>query len=363
MADQKMDVWALTEWDRPLEKMRQPMPTIAGSDVLLRVTHAGVCHSDLHTAEGFYDVGKGQRFYVKDRGITLPRALGHEICGEVVAVGPDVVAVGAVRAVELGSRQIVYPWLGCAACTRCRQEQDNLCAAQRGLGTLQDGGFAEYVVVPHPKYLVDLGALDPAVACTFGCSGITTLSAVRKVLPLPPDEPVLLIGAGGLGLAAIAVLRSQGHRAIVSADISDDKLAGALAAGASKTVNTAVNTARDAILAATGGPVLAVIDFVNSSATAALVNDGLVAKGATWVQVGVMGGSVELSLVGNIFKGLTIHSNITGNLADLHALVDLAKAGKIDPVPIQKMPWDEVNAAMGLLKAGKVTGRVVLVKK
>ncbi|EFX06291.1 alcohol dehydrogenase [Grosmannia clavigera kw1407] len=356
MADQ-MDVWALTEWDKPLQKMRLPKPTLQGRDVLLRVTHAGVCHSDLHTAEGFYDVGKGQRFYVKDRGITLPRALGHEICGEVVAVGPDV----AAGSLAVGSRQIVYPWLGCAACTRCRQEEDNLCAAQRGLGTLQHGGFAEYVVVPDPKYLVDLGSLDPAVACTFGCSGITTLSAVGKVMPLPPDEPVLLIGAGGLGLAAISVLRSYGHRAIVSADISDEKLDGARAAGASQTVNTAGPDAATKILAATGGPVLAVIDFVNSSATAALVN-GLVAKGAKWVQVGVMGGSLELSLVGNIFKGLTISSNITGNLADLHALVKMAKDGKLAPVPVQKMDWNDVNEAMGLLKAGKVTGRVVLVK-
>ncbi|KAH7134502.1 alcohol dehydrogenase [Dactylonectria estremocensis] len=355
MAD-LMDVWALTEWDKPLQKIRQPIPIPKATEVVVRVTHAGLCHSDLHTAEGFYDMGGGQRFYVKDRGIKLPVALGHEILGEVAAVGPD------VGFVSIGSRQIVYPWLGCGSCTRCIQEEDNLCAAQKGLGTLQNGGFAEFVVVPHPKYLIDLGHLDPAVACTYGCAGITTLSAVSKVMPLPPDEPVLLIGAGGLGLAAISVLQAFGHKFIVTADINDKSLAAATAAGATRTVNTSGSCPSKDILAATNGPVLAVIDFVNNSGTAGLV-PSLVAKGAKWVQVGVMGGSIELSLVANIFKGLTIYSNITGNLDELRRLVQLAQEGKLSPVPILKMDWDSVNEAMDLLKAGKVSRRIVLVKQ
>jgi propanol-preferring alcohol dehydrogenase len=354
MAEQ-MDVWALIEWDKPLQKISQPIPTPKGTEVLVRVTHVGVCHSDLHTAEGFYEMGGGKRFYVKERGIKLPIALGHEILGEVAAVGPD------AGSIAVKSRQIIYPWLGCGSCTRCTQEEDNLCAAQKGLGTLQNGGFAEYVVVPHPKYLVDLGDLDPAVACTFGCSGITTLSAVSKVMPLPPDEPVLLIGAGGLGLAAISVLKAFGHKSIVSADINDEKLTAAKAAGATKTVNTSGSSAAEDILAATNGPVIAVIDFVNSSSTAKLVN-GLIGKGAKWVQVGVMGGSIDLSLVGNIFKGLTIYSNITGNLEQMRTVVQMAKEGKLGPVPVQEMEWNSVNEALDLLKAGKVTGRMVLVK-
>ena len=350
-----MDVWALTEWDTPLKKIQQPIPQPKGTEVLVRVTHAGVCHSDLHTAEGFYDLGHGERFYVKNRGIELPIALGHEILGEVAKVGPE------AGSIPVGSRQVVYPWLGCGSCTRCFQEEDNLCAAQKGLGTLRNGGFAEYVVVPHPKYLFELGDLDPAVACTFGCSGITTLNAVSKIMPLPPHEPVLLIGAGGLGLAAISVLKAYGHESIVSVDIADDKLATAAMAGATKTVNSSGPDAAKDILAATGGPVIAVIDFVNNSRTAAMVN-GLIAKGAKWVQVGVMGGSIELSLVANIFKGLTIYSNITGDLAQLQEVMRLAKDKKLSPVPVQKMPWDSVNEAMDLLKKGKVSGRVVLVK-
>ncbi|KIW80835.1 hypothetical protein Z517_07452 [Fonsecaea pedrosoi CBS 271.37] len=357
MADQmdQMDIWALTEWDTPLKKLRQTIPTPKGTEVLVKTTHVGVCHSDLHTAEGFYDMGGGKRFYVKQRGIELPVALGHEILGEAAAVGPE------VDSIVIGQRYIVYPWIGCGTCGRCLQEKYNLCAGQRALGVLQNGGFAEYVLVPHPKFLIDLGNLDPMVACTYGCSGITTLSSVNKLMPLPPDEPVLLVGAGGLGLAAISVLKSFGHEFIVSADISDDKLAAAAAAGATKTVNTSGPSAAEDILAATNGPVTAVIDFVNNTATARMVND-LVGKGARWVQVGVMGGSLELSLVANIFKGLAIYSNITGSLDELRSIVKIAKEGKLPAVPIQKMPWDSVNEAMDLLKAGKASGRIVLTK-
>ncbi len=320
----QMDLWALTEWNTPLKKIQKPIPQPQGTEVLIKVTHAGVCHSDLHFAEGFYDIGGGKRLFVKDRGVQLPVALSHEILGEVAKVGPD------AGSIPVGSQQVVYPWLGCGSCTRCSQGEDNLCAAQRGLGTLRDGGFAEYVIVPHPKYLFELGDLDPAVACTFGCSGITTLSAVSKVLPLPPDEPVLLIGAGGLGLAAISMLKAYGHKAIVSVDIDDEKLAVATAAGATQTVNSSKPEVGKNILAAIGGPVIAVIDFVNNSTTAAMVN-GLLAKGAKWVQVGVMGGSIELSLVGNIFRGLTIYSNITGNSGASTASHAACKGGKTEP--------------------------------
>ena len=215
--------------------------------------------------------------------------------------------------------------------------------------------------MPHPKYLFEVGDLDPAVACTLGCSGITTLNAVSKVMPLPPSEPVLLIGGGGLGVAAIAMLKSYGHASIVSVDIADDKLVAARVAGATKTVNSRSPNAIKDILGATGGPVIAVIDFVNSSSTAAMVND-VVAKGAKWVQVGIMGGSIEVSLVANIFKGLTMYSILAGSLAHLEEVVGLAKRIRLGSASVETVPWDSVNEAMDRLRTGKVAGRIVLVK-
>ena len=351
-----MDVWATVEWGKPLEKIQQPIPEPKGKEVLIKVTHCGLCHSDLHFWEGHYDLGGGKKLYVKDRGVTLPVAMGHEILGDIAKAGPE------AGEQPVGARRIVYPWLGCGNCRRCAQEEDNLCAAQRSLGIVQNGGFAEYVLVPEPRYLVDPGELDPAVACTFGCSGITTLNAVSKVMPLDPEEPIVLIGAGGLGLAAISMLQAYGHKTIISVDLGDDKLEAAKKAGATAVVNsTTADPAKD-IMTAAGGPVLAVIDFVNISKTATMVQS-ILAKGAKWVQVGVMGGQVEISLVGMILKGTTILGNLTGDPKQLREVARLGREKKLPPLPVTKMPWDEVNQAMDLLGAGKVTGRLVLVKE
>jgi propanol-preferring alcohol dehydrogenase len=135
-----------------------------------------------------------------ERGATLPRAIGHEILGRVAKLGPE------AEGVQVGDRRIVYPWIGCGHCRRCRVGDDNLCPNQRSLGVMQDGGFGSHVLVPHPRYLVDPGDVDPAVAAIFGCSGITVLGAIRKAMPFEPDDPIALVGAGGLGLAAIGWL-------------------------------------------------------------------------------------------------------------------------------------------------------------
>ncbi len=350
-----MDVWAVVEHEKPLEKIRVPIPQPQGKEVLIKVTHCGVCHSDLHYQEGYYELGGGKRFYIKDRGASLPRGLGHEILGVVAEVGSD------VKTVSEGDKRIVYPWLGCGKCWRCEREEDTLCANQRSLGIYQHGGFAEYVLVPDAKYLVDYGDLDPALASTFGCSGITTLNAVQKVMPMPPDEPVVLIGAGGLGLAAISVLKAFGHKNIISVDVRDDQLQAATNAGATKAINSSQGDAAKAITEAAGAPVLAVIDFVNNPKTAPVAM-AILGKGSKWVFVGVMGGSFELPLVMPIFKGISIFGNLTGDPSHLREVTQLARDGKLPPIPITKMPWEKANEAMDLLRDGKVTGRLILVK-
>lgn len=350
-----MDIWAVVDFKEPLQKLQREVPKPTGTEVSIKVTHCGVCHSDLHFWEGYYDLGGGKRFNITDRGVKLPRAIGHEILGTVAALGPD------AEGVAVGDRRIVYPWIGCGHCRRCEAGEDNLCPAQRSLGVMQDGGFASQVVVPHSRYLVDPGNVDPAVASTFGCSGITVLSAIRKLMPLAPDDPVVLVGAGGLGLQAISMLRALGHQAIISVDISAEKREAAIKSGAKAAVDGAGEDPAKEVLAAAGGPILAMIDFVNSSTTAQLAF-GLLAKGGKMVQVGVMGGELNLSLVGLIFKAATIMGNNTGNLAHLQEVASLARDGKLAPIPITTMPWDEGNNALKRLQDGKVTGRLVLTK-
>jgi alcohol dehydrogenase, propanol-preferring len=348
-----MDAWVVERNNEPLVHIEKPTPQPTGTEVLIEVTHAGVCHSDLHFWEGSYDLGGGRKMLLTDRGVKLPRAIGHEILGRVAALGPDATGV------KVGDRRIVYPWLGCDNCRQCRLGQDNLCLNQRSLGVMQDGGFGSHVVVPHPRYLVDPGDVDPAVAATFGCSGITVLSAIRKVMPLEPDDVVVLVGAGGLGLAAIAMLRALGHRAIISVDINADKRQAALGAGATAVVDGTRTDLTAAIQEAAGGPVYAAIDFVNGSITARAALDALT-KGGRMVQVGVFGGELTLSLVGLIFRATTIMGNNTGTLADLRDVARLARDGKLAPIPVTCLPKRDANEALMRLRDGKVTGRLVL---
>ncbi len=348
-----MHAWAVVENGSPLQRIERPTPEPTGTEVLIEVTHCGVCHSDLHFWDGFYELGGGKRMLLCDRGVTLPRAIGHEILGRVAKLGPD------ADGVQVGDRRIVYPWIGCGTCRRCRAGEDNLCANMRSLGVMQDGGFGSHVLVPHPRYLVDPGDVDPAVAATFGCSGITVLSAIRKVMPLEPSDPVVLVGAGGLGLAAIGMLRALGHEAIISVDLSAEKRQAALNAGATAVVDGGRPGVAAAIMEAASGPVLAAIDFVNGTDTARFVLDAL-AKGGRMVQVGIFGGEVTLPLIGFIFRAHAIIGSQTGTIQDLHEVARLARSGKLASLPVTTVPKDDANAALMRLRDGKVTGRLVL---
>jgi propanol-preferring alcohol dehydrogenase len=348
-----MKAWAVTAPNAPLEQLELETPQPEACEVVVRVTHCGVCHSDLHFWKGEYNLGGGKVMKLAERGVKLPRCPGHEIVGEIVAMGPD------AQGVAIGDQRIVYPWIGCGTCEACKSEQDNLCIAQRSLGVVQHGGFASHVKVPHPRYLVDPGKIDPALAATYACSGITAYSAIRKVLPLGRDQPVVLIGAGGLGLTAIAMLRAFGHRAIISVDVSDEKLAAATAEGASGVVNSSAQGALERLLEIAGGPVPAVIDFVNISSTARMGFDAL-AKGGRLVVVGVSGGEITLSLAGLVFKANSIVGALTGSIQDLRDVVEMANDGLLPPTPVATLAKDRVNEAMVALREGKVTGRLVL---
>lgn len=348
-----MKAWAVVEADAPLEQIEFPTPVPTGTQVLLEVTHCGVCHSDLHFWHGEYNMGGGKIMKLAERGVTLPRAPGHEIAGRVVALGTD------AQGVAVGDLRVAYPWLGCGACDACAAEQDNMCMAQRSLGVLQHGGFGSHVVVPHPRYLVDPGNVDPALAATYACSGITAYSAVSKIMPIDPDKAVGLIGAGGLGLMAIAMLRAFGHRNIVSVDTSAEKREAALAAGATAVVDGSGEGVTERLVSGAGGQLRAIIDFVNTSATARAGFDAL-AKGGKLVVVGVAGGEITLSLAGLVFRAQAIEGTNTGTPQDLRDVIALANSGKLAPTPITLCPKDHANQALIDLHHGNVTGRIVL---
>jgi alcohol dehydrogenase, propanol-preferring len=349
-----MRAWAVIESGQPLKEIDLPTPEPKGSEVLLEVTYCGVCHSDLHIWDGYYDVGGGQKMSLKDRGVVLPLAMGHEIVGRVVKLGPD------ASGVKPGDVRIVFPWLGCGKCEKCLSEDDNMCTvAAKSLGVFANGGYGTHVIAPHPRHLVDPGSLNPAVAATYACSGITVYSAIKKVMPLKPTQPIVLVGAGGLGLNAIAVLRALKHENIISVDISAEKRDAAMKAGATKTVDGSGEGVAKRIMEASGGPVPAVIDLVNGTATARFAYAAL-DKGGKLIQVGLFGGELTLALPVMAMRALTVQGSYVGNPKELRELVRLAQAGDLEALPVATIPQNQANEALNRLRDGKVTGRLVL---
>jgi len=344
--------WNVFEAGAPLVETVSPDPVPTGTEVVVAVTHCGLCHSDLTLWRGIFDLGD-RKLSIDAAGIRRPLTLGHEIVGRVVALGPE------AEGVAIGDRRLVFPWVGCGTCAVCAGGDEHMCPTSRGIGIRAPGGFGSHVLVPHPRHLVDYGDLDPAVAATYACSGLTTWSAIAKAMPLPPDEPLVLIGAGGLGQQAIRILVALGHRAIVVVDVSPEKLAAAKAAGAHVTVDGRGDDLAPRLKAAIGGPARTIVDLVND-ATSAPAAFAALGRGGRLIMVGMFGGAMSLPLMMMPLQGLTLLGSYVGSPAELRALLDLAKSGRLAPMPVTRVPRDEVMAAMIRLDEGRVDGRLVL---
>ena len=338
----------------PLELVEQPTPRPAGTEVLLKVLAAGVCHSDLHLSEGFFDLGGGKRLSLADRGMKLPITLGHENVGEVVAVGPQ------AQGIKVGARVLANPWIGCGECTVCKRGEDNLCRAMRSLGVFSNGGYADHLMVPHPRYLVDIGDMPPDKAAPLACSGVTTYGALKKIGPTLQSEPTVIIGAGGLGLMCLALHRAMGGKAAIVVDIDPVKREAAKKAGAQVVIDGGAVDAVQQIIAATGGAgAWAVIDLVGSSSTARMGIDSLI-KGGKYIIVGLYGGDITVSLPPFPMRAITVQGSYVGSVPEMAELIDLVKRTGLPPVPVATRPLADVNAVLGELRAGKVIGRTVL---
>lgn len=347
-----MRAWTVLEPGEELREVELPDPEPTGTEVVVEVSHCGVCHSDVTLWKGLFDMGD-RKVPIEAVGITRPLTLGHEIVGRVVRKGP------AAKGVAIGERRIVFPWVGCGECAACQAEEDNMCQQSRSIGVRRAGGFGSQVVVPHPRHLVDPGHLDPALAATYACSGLTAYSAIRKVLPLQPGEPVVLIGAGGVGHAGIQILKALGHQNIIVVDVTPEKRSAALEAGARKAIDGTGEDVAGRLKAEAGGPVRTVVDFVNNSDTAKFAFASL-GKGGRLIQVGMFGGAMTIPLMMMPQLGLTIQGSYVGNPKELRELVALAQSGKLAPIPVSTAPKRKVTEILERLKAGRVTGRIVL---
>ncbi|WP_227711647.1 alcohol dehydrogenase [Sneathiella sp. P13V-1] len=343
----------VVEFGAPLEARDYPAPEPQGTEILIKIDACGVCHSDLHLWEGYFDLGNGMKLDLADRGMSLPFTMGHEIVGEVIAVGPD------VEGVEIGDKRIVFPWIGCGKCPVCQAGDELYCNNPLTLGTRYNGGYADMVIAPHPKYLIPYDGVPTELACTYACSGLTAYSALKKLSHLTEDDHVVIIGAGGVGLSAVHFASSVLKAKIIVADIDDTKRAVARQAGVFDTIDNSDPTALEKLMEITGGGAAGAIDFVGAPASAQFGMNGL-RKGGTYVCVGLFGGAAPVPLPVLPLTMRTITGSYVGTLDEMHELMELVRLGKIAPIPYETRPLEEANNALEDLRDGKVKGRVVL---
>lgn len=325
-----------------------------GTEVVLTVTATGVCHTDLHLRAGGYALGNGKQLSFKERGLSLPLVPGHEPTGIVTDAGPE------AGDIDRSKTYAVYPWIGCGTCDRCRAGQENYCATPRFLGVHTDGGYATSLRVPHPRYLFDIGTLDPAAAAPLSCAGLTVFGAIRKMQSDLAGQRVVIIGAGGLGLMGVGMVTALGGAAPVVVDIDPGKRAAALAAGAVAAIDPASDAAPQAILDAVGGAPQTVFDFVGGEATARLGFD-LLGKGGQLIILGLYGGATPWDLPMIPLRCITITGSYVGSLPEFAELMALARSGKLALPPVTSYPLAQADMVLDALEAGKVTGRAVLV--
>ena len=225
---------------------------------------------------------------------------------------------------------------------------------------MRPGGFGEYVLVPDPRYLIDIEDLDAAQAAPLACAGLTTFSALKKFGARIHEAPLVVIGAGGLGLSAISILRALGGIGAIVVDVDARKREAALTAGALLAIDGNAADAAQQIAKSTDGGARAILDLVGATATQTLALASI-ARGAHIVICGLMGGNITIPLPFIPMRPITIQGSYVGTLDELRALVELAKRSKAAIIPVTRRPLSEANDALRDLRDGKVIGRIVLV--
>lgn len=341
---------SLTAYAAPLCETTVECPSPQGTEVLVRVSRCGVCHSDIHMQDGYFSLAGDKKLDVT-AGRTLPFTLGHEIAGVVETAGPD-------AAIATGREVAIYPWIGCGACGACKAGEENLCSAPRHLGIYADGGYATHVLIPHPRYLLDYAPLSPAFAGALMCSGLTAYAALKRVADRVKRGPLLLVGMGGVGMMGLALAQAMFEDAPLVADIDPAKRDAALKAGARAAYDPADPATRKTLLKDTGG-FAAVVDFVGAEQSLAF-STSLLARGGKVVVTGLLGGNFAMPAAMFSLKGIGIEGIITGTLSEAQELMTLTRAGRIQSPPIIERPLRDAQLSLDELRKGHVVGRIAL---
>jgi propanol-preferring alcohol dehydrogenase len=336
-----------------LESLQTPHPK--GSQVLIRVQSAGVCHSDIHLWEGGYEGVEGKFLKTTDRGVKYPLTPGHEVAGVIDSLGED-----TQDRFKKNEKVLVYPWIGEGLCPACRAGEENLCDKPRSLGIYNDGGYSDYLLVPSYRYLIRVeDDIQMDAAATLPCSALTAYSAVKNA-SLRPDDNVVVVGAGGLGLMGIQLIKSLYGSRVITLDLEKEKLDAAKENGSDDTVNPKDEDVVKTIMEMTHNTGAdAVIDFVNATKTVK-TDMQILRRRARVVLVGLFGGELRLSLISMPTKAYRLIGSYTGTLTDLVELVSLAERKIIRPVVSDKFKLDQATEALSRLRDGEIVGRGVI---
>ncbi|GAB3238141.1 NAD(P)-dependent alcohol dehydrogenase [Glycomyces halotolerans] len=329
------------------EVVEVPTPEPGPGEVLLKVTAAGVCHSDA-TVMGW----SADEFPYE-----LPMTLGHEGAGTVEALGEGVTGV------EIGEPMAVYgPW-GCGRCRKCAAGDENYClrAAELAIhppGLGAPGAMAEYMIVDDVRHLAPLGGLDPVKAVPLTDAGLTPYHAIKRSLPkLVPGSTAVVIGTGGLGHVGVQLLRVMTAARVIAVDVSEEKLALAREVGAHETVlsdDAAPARLKDLT---DGVGANAVFDFVGMPSTAEIAA-GAAAVDSDVVLIGIGGGSIPVAF-GILPFEVAVRAPYWGSRGELIEVLDLARGGFVD-VHVETFGLDEGPVAYERLHEGAVRGRAVI---
>lgn len=328
--------------DFVIEDVATPEP--GPGEVLIRIGGSGACHSDLHVKSG------------EMPGVAFPHTLGHENAGWIESFGPG--AEG--NDFEVGDAVVVFGGWGCGHCRFCLGGREQLCNTFLWGGMGPEGGYAEYMIVPSVRHLLQADGLDPAEAAPLTDAALTPYSAVKKALPyLVPGTSAVLIGAGGLGQYGVQFLKLLSPATVIVVDTDEKKRETARKLGADIVIDPRDADAAEQIRTAAGEDgVVAVLDFVGVDATMAL-GAGAVDRRGIFLLVGLGGGSFPYSFFSVAGEAAVMTSN-WGTRNELEEVLAMARSGHLVSM-IEQHPLSQINEVFERLATGQIPGRAVLV--
>lgn len=335
----------LHAYGQPLRIDEIPTPTPGPGQVLVAVQGAGFCHSDIHVIDGGIQILP-----------RMPLVLGHENAGVVAATG------AGVHSVRDGDAVAVFGGWGCGLCGLCLSGHEQLCEAPAWAGlSVHDGGYAEYLLVPHERYLVPLSSLSPAQAAPLTDAALTPYRAIRKALSfLEPDHYALLIGLGGLGQYGLELLQLLSGCPVIVVDVSEQKLELGRQMGASHVFKGTDSDLATRIQDLTKGHgVCAAFDFVGTDTTLDLAIRSTRSQGKV-SQIGLAGGTGRLKALENSRFEVLFEVTLWGSIKELREVIALAESGRLTTIPVEVAPLDRINDVYRRLKAGEIAGRAVI---